>query len=111
VAGAVAILRQRLASATAAEIVDALVNSGPFVIDARNNVRRRRLDLAAAYYHATDQAPPSIPGSFSATASAAGASVAISWSASTDDTGIDHYVVQRRANGNWQDLGTTGQTT
>jgi outer membrane biosynthesis protein TonB len=51
-----------------------------------------------------DTSPPSVPQDFSA--SVVQGSVALEWSASTDDTGVDHYLLERSTNQqNWSSVG------
>jgi len=107
VAGAIAVLKQASPSSSVTDIINALRSSGPVITDSLNGVSRHRLDLKRAYYHLADTTAPSAPV---LTVNATGStSVLLTWTASTDaQSGIDYYIVQRRASygAGWTDVAT-----
>ena len=100
VAGAAAILAAAKSTATADQIENALVRSGPTVYDARNGVTKRRLDITAArnalLNGAGDTAGPVLSPptqafqSLSTVATNGLVNVTVSWAA-TDPNGIASY--------------------
>jgi len=88
-------------------IRDALVRTGTPITDYRNYSVLPRINLALA----ADNLPPTAPGNLVTTGSST--SVTLNWSASSDEHGIDHYAIFRRAfpSFQFQDIGHTATTT
>ncbi len=96
VSGSFAVLRGRSPFANVSKLQDDLVQSGTLITDSRVTpaVMKPRIDVNAALDRA-DLTPPTDPTSFTASGSAGGG-VSLTWIASTDNFGVDHYELQRR---------------
>jgi len=100
VSGAFAILRAASPNASVATLYDDLHSTGTLISNARLSSSVPRINVSAAVALA-DSTAPTNPTSFAAAGNGAG-SVALTWGASTDANGVDHYEISRR--GRWNNV-------
>jgi subtilisin family serine protease len=114
VAGAIAILREKFPNATQADLENAVKTTGPLVSISDTigetvvTVTKHRLDVRAAIEAlGGDVEVPSTPAGVNAKVTSSETSMTVTWSASTDNVGVHHYLVQRRStiNGAWEPVG------
>jgi subtilisin family serine protease len=111
VAGAVAVMRQKYPSATPDAILQAFVQTGVSITENRLTPSQvqKRINLGAAINY--DLSAPTAPASVAATGTSS--HVDVGWIASSDNVGVDHYVIFRRASltGTFAQVGITSSTT
>ena len=110
-AGGFALLRNKWSSTNATtdsqyftRLLAAVQNTGKYITHTPSGITKHRLDLDRADKYMIDSSTngPTAPSNVDARATSA-TTVHLTWTASTDDNGIDHYEVQRRAtiSGTW----------